>query len=210
MAITIKRSPKQGSGIAYAYPQITFQATSYYVGDAAWNEANLPADVQPINPLYTQGLVDNYTLTQLNEFGNYHRYTNQSGVLVRDETTYINDNTLIDHYTGREWNIVNAASSNNINWEDAIDYCNNLNAQGFDDWYMPTYQDWVKTINVNGNQYGINNNLFGGGRGFWTSNTDFNVSTRAVQFTSTSNMTAVLSSAPKINLRNVLPIRKRY
>jgi hypothetical protein len=198
------------SGIAYNYPQRTFQTTSYYVGDAAWNEANLPADVQPINPLYIQGLADNYTLTQLNAFGNYYRYTDQNGVLVRDETTYINNNTVIDHYTGREWAFNDSVTSNNINWADAIDYCNTLNAQGFDDWYMPTYQDFARMININGSQFGLNNDLLLGVRNLWTSNTDFNDTTRAVYFSSTSNMALTLSSLAKTTLRNVIPIRKRY
>jgi len=198
------------SGIAYAYPQKTFQTTSYYVGDAAWNEANLPADVQPTNPLYIQGLADNYTLTQLNEFGNYYRYTDQSGNVGADASGVYTADTLIDHYTGREWAFRDGVATNSINWEDAIDYCNTLNAQGFDDWYMPTYNDWVQQVNVNGNYNNINNNWFGGGRDLWTSNTDFGITTSGVIFKSTSSMFATINRTAKTANLNVIPIRKRY
>ena len=200
--------PVTPSGIAYDYPQPTKQIISYYVGDTAWNEANLTPDTQPTNPLYYQSLADNYTLNELNEFGNYHRYTTQDGTLAISDTVYASPNTVIDHLTGREWGVNNLSLG--TSWSGGIDYCSNLNAQGFDDWYIPSINEWMQMINLNGSQFSLNNDLLSGVLQVWSGNTNINDSTNSVYFFSLSSFRNSLSRVSKTGNQNIVPIRKRY
>ena len=200
--------PVTPSGIAYDYPQPTKQIISYYVGDTAWNEANLTPDTQPTNPLYYQSLADNYTLNELNEFGNYHRYTTQDGTLAISDSVYASPNTVIDHLTGREW----AFNDFNIgvNWNDTIDYCNNLNSQGFDDWYIPSINEWLQMINTNGSQYNLTTDLISGQFQMWSGNTNFSSTNDALFIFSLASFVNSMSRVSKTGNQNIVPIRKRY
>ena len=54
--------------------------------------------------------------------------------------TISDQNVVIDHNTGLEWQ--QEISSGNYSWEEAVNYCNNLNYGGHDSgWRLPTPQE---------------------------------------------------------------------
>jgi hypothetical protein len=206
-------NPIAQSGIAYQRPQLTFQATSYRTGDAAWVDANYPYSAAPTNPLYIAELVNAYTLANNNVFGNTYRFTDQSGnvAILNNVSAPSTANSIIDHYTGLEWAYLNSQTGNNKNWDTAIDEALALNVQGFDDWYLPTMNDWLSLVQINGNHAGLNNCIFGGSRIFWTSNTDFLTTTSAVIFNSITSFAATLNvNAKSVATRNWMAVRRRY
>jgi hypothetical protein len=200
------------SGIAYQHPQQTFQTVSYRVGDAAWIEANNPYPTNPTNPLYTAELVDTYTLVNNNVFGNTYRFTDQTGnvAILNNVSAPSTTDTIIDHYTGIEWGYNNYQIGNNKNWNTAIDECLALNVQGFDDWYLPTVNEWLSLLEINGSFYNVNNVIFVGNRNFWCGETDYNDTTRGLFFSSTSSMSSVVSRTLKTTNYNYIPVRRRY
>jgi hypothetical protein len=200
------------SGIQYARPFNSNVHIVYRVGDHAWQIVNNPWNPAPTNPLYCQELVDYWTLKHDNEFGNKFRWTDQSGNEGMTDNgggaiIVLTLDTLIDNYTGAEWGVNNGILTNNKSWNSAIDECNALNAHGFDDWYLPSDNEY-DTIIV---RYRVGSTLgipfLGGGRNIWTSTTNFVTTSNALYIT-TSNETRTL--AKSISSRNYFPIRKKF
>jgi hypothetical protein len=164
----IEADPK--SGIQYYRPMTTGQTVSYRVGDDYWRELNIPYPAPPANPEIIQELTDFYTLKYDNAFGNKLRFTDINGnqtlvgdpLVVPDWTT---DRYIIDNYTGLGWNYTLATStSSKTNWNDAIDNCLALSAHGFNDWYLPNFNELMSVVNSQGNLYNLNIVWMGGAR----------------------------------------------
>ena len=56
---------------------------------------------------------------------------------IRDESKEI----VIDTTTNLMWQDDSNASSLQTNWSDAIAYCENLTLGGYDDWYLPNFNE---------------------------------------------------------------------
>jgi hypothetical protein len=124
------------SGIAYAYPQLTGQTISYATYDDAWQLVNNPYPANPANPLYTAKLSNFTTLSTLNEFGNYLRFTDENG--DADYSLLIKD-----HYTGLMWCRQWASS---VSFQDAIDTATNATYGGFTDWKLPNINEQLSIL----------------------------------------------------------------
>jgi hypothetical protein len=133
------------SGIAYQRPQPTGQTISYRTGDDAWQVVNNPYNAAPSNPLYTQSLVDFFTLKHDNAFGNRYRFTNENGNLYADFTQAFQLSTsgdyIIDNLTGLGWGV--GFTNFDVDWNTAIDNCNNLTELGYSDWYLPNCMEKI-------------------------------------------------------------------
>jgi hypothetical protein len=79
------------------------------------------------------------------------------------------DNDIIyDNATGLMWK---KSQSSNLNWSDAINYCNNLSSGGYHDWRLPNVRELFSIINKNNSIISFNP-IFGETKttAFWTSN----------------------------------------
>jgi len=152
MGITIFNNSAGGgggaapSGIAYNFPSLSGQYTSYRTGDDGWLVQNGWYNyTRPINPLYIQELdlsLSNYyyRLKNNNIFGNKLRFTDIDGTQVFSATG--NKNLVfIYHLTGLMWTRTRIT---NGSWDNFIDtsltHSVVVDSVTYDDWAAPSIE----------------------------------------------------------------------
>lgn len=70
-----------------------------------------------------------------------HLYGQDASYLAGDEMIYLDngDGTITDLNTGLVWQ--QSPSSNTFTWQEAVDYCENLELDGKDDWRIPSLKE---------------------------------------------------------------------
>ena len=130
------------SGIAFNYPQLTGQTTSYDLYDDAWQVANNPYPSNPSNPTHTAELSDFFTLKANNKHDNTLRFTDEDGLEV------YGNNYVEDHFTGLAWGV--STFSEGVNWTNVLVSANGKTINGFSDYRLPNINE-QETIGFRGN-----------------------------------------------------------
>ena len=141
--LTNSKTITQSLETRYNYPILT-QTTSYYYGDEGWQLENVWA------PIYSQSviqdfrkvdLLDFYTLSSPNIFGNTERFTNSTGGTLVDDISFMSPiDITYDHYLGLQY--INATIPN-LSWEDSLEA-----VAAYDDgsWNIPPLSLMVQLI----------------------------------------------------------------
>lgn len=109
-----KKQESNGEPETYSYPQIATGQVEVYDGNG-----NVISDLHPGDSLFGQD-------------GNYLKGKKMS--FKKNE-----DGTVTDLNTGLMWQAVPTAEG--FDWNDAKEYCENLQLGGYDDWRMPTLKE---------------------------------------------------------------------
>ena len=186
---------EQLGGINYQRPHWSGQITSYVIGDAGWQAANgtynwvttgntsQVLDFSSIDPFYT--------LVNLNEFGNYNRFTTDDGTPASDNKALFistdfsssTENYVIDHLTGLGW-IIGKIGFQQL-WETAVTASTSYSLGSYSDFRMPSIEEIESVIKITVEYYNNSNlgNIFnrtlitaGNDTTLWLSNTDEQVS----------------------------------
>ena len=190
------------SGIAYQRPLPTGQTISYRIGDDAWQVVNNPYNAAPTNPLYTQSLVDFFTLNYDNAFGNRFRFTDELGNdAILNEN--INVDYCIDNLTGLAWG--KGVKGISKTFEEANDESINLTYSGYNDWYLPNINELYSLVvyqKINFNNLPILNI---GVEKTRSSTTNFQNTSQTYHISSTQ-----VRQSNKTELSNYYPIRQHF
>ncbi|MFP4446127.1 MAG: DUF1566 domain-containing protein [Desulfosudaceae bacterium] len=92
------------------------------------------------------------------------------------------DDTVTDHDTGLMWAKYTADtdddgdvdSNDQVNWQDALDWCENLSLAGYDDWRLPTKKELRSIVDYDTSEPAIDTTYFPNTMSwiYWTSTTD--------------------------------------
>ena len=66
-------------------------------------------------------------------------------LLLVTTSIYASDTVTVGNL---EWQDDSAAKSNKMTWQDAIDYCQELNLDGHSDWYLPNIKELQSIVDV--------------------------------------------------------------
>lgn len=118
---------------------------------------------------------DGNVITGLNAGDDF--YGQDANYLVGDEMSYQDngDGTITDLNTGLMWQQV--PSSADFTWQEAVDYCESLELDGYDDWRMPSAKELYSISDFSAGWPYLNTNYFSLASGqitkdeqYWSSN----------------------------------------